>query len=104
MRQRRVLARVKRVREAEQQLALVEYLQSEQRKAAAKAQEQAEVRARVTRDIRAQLADNEYRKIMEIEAKEQEAALLARAAHPQRREDRHLRGQPEPRRPRRPLR
>ena len=38
------------------------------------------LRARVTRDIRAQLADNEYRKIMEIEAKEQEAALLARAA------------------------
>ena len=73
-------AEAERVREAEQQLALVEYLQSEQRKAAAKAQEQAEVRARVTRDIRAQLADNEYRKIMEIEAKEQEAALLARAA------------------------
>ena len=73
-------AEAERQRAADEQLALVERLQTEQRKAEARAAEQAAVRARVTRDIRAQLADNEYRKIMEVEFKEQEAALLARAA------------------------
>lgn len=73
-------AEAERRRADEEQAALIERLQLEQRKAEAKAHEQAAVRARVTRDIRAQLADNEYRKIMEIEFKEQEAGLLARAA------------------------
>lgn len=69
-----------RVREAEAHLAMVEELQAGQRKAADRARTQAEQRAKVTRDIREQLAANEYRKIMEAEAKEQEAALLQRAA------------------------
>jgi len=74
---------VERQREAEAHLHLVDYLQTEQEKARKREEELAAKRAKVTKDIRDQLADNEYRKILDAEAKEQEGLMLSRAAQRQ---------------------
>ena len=65
---------------AEQHLDMLERLRRQQAKSLERAAEQQESRERVTRDIREQLAANEYRKMIEVELKEQEAALLSQAA------------------------